>query len=320
MENNSATDFFNKMVKSVGDNYEPLVVYHLNNEEEIMLKDSAAKRTCRFCDRSEPDVTFKKVAHAIPHFIGNRILKSMYECDDCNGRVFSPMESQFSQFMGIYHTFHEVSKGGKVPAYRNNSKEKSKIVVENGSIKIDCVEGEDLVSVIDEKNHTIDIKAKRSYVPQSVYKIFIKMALTIMPESEMSHFKYTLEWLMGKRQFGYNLYLIERRYEGLRNPFGFDSCMIFRRKANHKDNVPAYIFGLAYYNFFFQTYIPLCDEDKALDGNVSIPYIPTPLDDYGVKFTRFHHDLSLAEKVSKEDVVQRFTFGNMKVKDFTRGH
>ena len=264
------------MVKSVGDNYEPLVVYHLNNEEEIMLKDSAAKRTCRFCDRSEPDVTFKKVAHAIPHFIGNRILKSMYECDDCNGRVFSPMESQFSQFMGIYHTFHEVSKGGKVPAYRNNSKEKSKIVVENGSIKIDCVEGEDLVSVIDEKNHTIDIKAKRSYVPQSVYKIFIKMALTIMPESEMSHFKYTLEWLMGKRQFGYNLYLIERRYEGLRNPFGFDSCMIFRRKANHKNNVPAYIFGLAYYNFFFQTYIPLCDEDKALDGNVSIPYITNP--------------------------------------------
>lgn len=312
-------DIFNKMAKVLGDNYEPLVSYHLNNEQKIMLKDSSAKRTCRFCGKSEPEVTFNKVAHAIPHFIGNRTLKSEYECDECNGNVFSPMESQFSQFMGIYHTFHEVSKGGKVSVYRNNSKEKSKIVVENGSIKIDCVEGEDLVSIIDKKNHTIDIKAKRSYVPQSVYKIFIKMALTIMPEQEMVHFKYTLEWLMGKRKFGYNLCLIERRYEGLRNPFGFDSCMIFKRKVDHKDNVPAYVFGLAYYNFFFQTFIPLCDEDKSLEGDVTIPYIPTPLDSEGIKFTRRHHDLSSEEKVSKEDVVQRFSYEYMEEHDYTKG-
>ncbi len=93
MEN---TEFFNKMAKALGDNYEPLVIYHLNNVQEIMLRDSSAKRTCRFCGKSEPEATFKKVAHAIPHFIGNRTLKSEYECDDCNGKVFSPMESQFS--------------------------------------------------------------------------------------------------------------------------------------------------------------------------------------------------------------------------------
>ncbi len=313
------SDLFNKIVKTLGDNYEPLVVYHLNNEQKIILKDSSVIRTCRFCGKSEPEVTFKKVAHAIPHFIGNRTLKSEYECDDCNGKVFSPMESQFSQFMGIYHTFNEVSRGDKVPVYRNNSREKSKIVVENGNIKIDCVEGEDLVPVLDKKNHTVDIKAKRSYVPQSVYKIFIKMALTIMPESEMHHFRTTLDWLIGKKKFGYNLFLIERRYEGLKNPFGFDSCMIFRRKANHKDNVPAYVFGLAYFNFFFQTYIPLCDEDKSLEGEVTIPYIPTPLDREGINFTRIHHDLSSEEKVSKENVVQRFSYEYMEEHDYTKG-
>lgn len=314
------TVLFNKMVKTLGDNYEPLVVYHLKNEQEIMLKNSSAKRICRFCGKGEPEVTFKKVAHAIPHFIGNRTLKSEYECDVCNGKVFSPMESQFSQFMGIYHTFHEVSKGGKVPTYRNNSKENSKIVVENRSIKIDCVEGEDLVSVIDKKNHTVEIKAKRSYVPQSVYKIFIKMALTIMPESEMHHFRNTLDWLISKKKFGYNLCLIERRYEGLKNPFGFDSCMIFRRKADHKDNVPAYVFGLAYYNFFFQTFIPLCDEDKILKGEVKMPYIPTPLDYEGIKYMSWHHDLSSEEKVSKKDVVQRFSYGDMEEHDYTKGN
>ena len=314
--NNENHEIFERMTKTLDANYVPLIVYHLKEDDDIKLGDPNAKRMCRFCGRMEPDVTFKKVAHAIPHFIGNRTLKSLYECDDCNGKVFSPMESQFSQFMSFYHTFYHVSKGGKVPTFRNNSKEHSKIVVDGGTIKIDCVEGEDLVPEIDKKNHTFKIKAKRSYVPQNVYKIFIKMALSVMPESEMEHFNATLEWLMGKREFAYNLMLIERRYDGLMNPFGFNSCMLFKRKDGHRDNVPAYIFGLAYYNFFFETYIPLCDEDRMLNGKVEIPFIPTPLDYDGYKFSKMFHDLSSAEKVSKEDVVQTFKFGDFEERNF----
>lgn len=315
---NQASDAYKKMLEMLDANYTPVVTYHLNDDKEILLGNPTVTRTCRFCGRTEPEVTFKKVAHAIPHFIGNRTLKSLYECDDCNGNVFSPMESQFSQFMSIYHTFYHVSKGGKVPTFRNNSKEQSKIVVDGGTIKIDCVEGEDLVPEIDKKKHTFKIKAKRSYVPQSVYKIFIKMALSIMPEAEMMHFKTTLEWLMGKKEFAYNLMLIERRYDGLMNPFGFDSCMLFKRKDDHRDNVPAYIFGLAYYNFFFETYIPLCDEDRMLNGKVEIPFIPTPLDYDGYKFSKMFHDLSSAEKVSKEDVVQTFKFGDFEERNFRK--
>ena len=314
--NNNNHALFDRMVKALEANYVPLEVYHLKDENDIKLGDPAAKRTCRFCGRSEPEVTFKKVAHAIPHFIGNRTLKSLYECDDCNGNVFSPMESQFSQFMSFYHTFYHVSRGGKVPTFKNNNKELSKIVVDGGNIMIDCVEGEGLVPEIDTKNHTFKIKAKRSYVPQNVYKIFIKMALSIMPEKEMVHFKTTLEWLMGKRKFAYNLLLIERRYNGLQNPFGFISCMLFKRKDDHRDNVPAYIFGLAYYNFFFETFIPLCDEDGDLVGKVEIPFIPTPLDYENYKFCKMIHDLSSLEKVSKEDVVQTFKFGDFEERNF----
>ena len=309
VEGNNA--LFDKMIRTADENYIPIAIYHLNEEKEIMLGDPTAKRTCRFCGRSEPDVTFKKIAHAIPHFIGNRVLKSLYECDVCNGNVFSPMESHFSRFMSIYHTLYHVSKGEKVPVYRNNSSEKSKIAIEDGNIKIDCVEGEELIPIFDKKNQTITIKAKRSYVPQDVYKIFVKMALTIMPESEMPHFKYTLDWLFGKRSFHQELMLIERRYDGLDNPFDFVSCLLFKRRLDHKNNVPAYIFCLAYYNFFFQAYIPFCDEDKNLDGNVTVPYIPTPLDYHGYKDTKYHHDLTSQEKVSKEDVVQTLKYGSI---------
>ena len=313
---NQASDAYKKMLEMLDANYIQVVSYHLNDDKEIMLGDPSATRACRFCGRSEPEVTFNKVAHAIPHFIGNRTLKSLYECDECNGKVFSPMESHFSRFMGIYHTFNHVSKSEKVPTYRNNSTEKSKIVVDGSQIKIDCVEGEELKPIFDKKNKTVTIKAKRSYVPQDVYKIFIKMALSIMPESEMRHFKYTLEWLLGKRNFSSNLKLIERRYTGLNNPFDFVSCMLFKRKPDHRDNVPAYIFGLAYFNFFFQTYIPLYDEDKKLDGNVTMPYIPTPLDYDGLKYQCFHHDLSSMEKVCKEDVSQPFKYEGMEERNF----
>lgn len=57
---------YNEMLKKVSEDYVPLVCYHLNTEEEIMLSE-AGTRKCRFCGKSEPEVTFKKVAHAIPH-------------------------------------------------------------------------------------------------------------------------------------------------------------------------------------------------------------------------------------------------------------
>ena len=51
--NNENHDIFEKMVKTLEANYEPLIVYHLKDEDEIMLGDPAAKRTCRFCGRCQ---------------------------------------------------------------------------------------------------------------------------------------------------------------------------------------------------------------------------------------------------------------------------
>lgn len=250
-------------------------------------------------------MTFKKIAHAIPHFIGNRTLKSTYECDNCNGR-FSVLESNFSQFMSFYHTFAHVCKGGgaKVPKFRTNSSENSSIVVNDDKIEVKCYEGEGLIPEIDEKNNTLTLKTFRSYVPQNVYKIFIKMALTIMPEKELNVFQTTLKWLRGDVKIKTNSFiLIERRYMTKMNPFEFDTCMLFKRKDSSTNPVPAYIFGLAYYNFFFQTCIPLCDADKQFKGiDITMPYIPTPLDNAGLMPRIFQHNLSSDEKVVKEEV------------------
>lgn len=297
-------DANDKMLQLLGDDYVPLVCYHLNKEEDIKLSDSVPG-TCRFCGRSKPEVTFKKVAHAIPHFIGNRTLKSTYECDDCNG-LFSSMESNFSNFMSFYHTFAQVNKGGgaKVPKYRANSSEESFIEVKENGFNINCFEGEGLVPVIDEDNKTLTLKTNRSYVPVNVYKIFIKMALSIIPEEELKNLSVTKKWLHGDIAIdAQGLMLVERRYMRFFNPFVFDSCMIFKRKDSCTNAVPSYIFGLAYYNFFFQTYIPFCDTDKQFRGaQLTMPYIPTPLDAEGIRPETKTYNLSSSEKVSKEEV------------------
>lgn len=58
--NNDNHGIFDRMVKALDANYVPLVVFHLKDKDDIKLGDAATKRTCRFCGRTEPEVTFKK--------------------------------------------------------------------------------------------------------------------------------------------------------------------------------------------------------------------------------------------------------------------
>ncbi len=294
-----------QMIKNVDKYYSFVVCYHLNDNKEIILQDSH-KGKCRFCGKGQPNVTFEKVAHAIPHFIGNQTLKSEYECDECN-QLFSMYESQFAEYMKLHHVFAKVNKGGgKIPKYKNNSSEQSSISIDTNGFNIKCVEGEQLKVDLDIDNKSFSVKGKRSYIPQYVYKALTKMALTIMPESELKYFEHTLSWLQGQRECGPGLKMIERLYQAR---FPFNSCMIFKRK-NDNDDVPAYIFGLAYFNFFIQIPIPLCDKDFSKQRkSLTMPYIPTPLDEEKIPCFCGVKDLSSTEKAKDEDISMVFSFG-----------
>lgn len=65
--------------------------------EKITLGDKS-KRACRFCGKQAPEVTFKKVAHAIPELFGNKSLDSSYECDKCNDFFGSTIENDLGKW------------------------------------------------------------------------------------------------------------------------------------------------------------------------------------------------------------------------------
>lgn len=304
---------YHKQLSIIHKDYDCLINYDLGGEKEIMLIDDPNMKRCRFCGKDETEVTFNKKAHVIPHFIGNRTLKSQYECDICNEIVFGPLENNFAHFMKLYHVLSHVSKGGKVPTYKIHKDDKSKIEVGTEWTDIHYYNDEDLDFSINKINKTFTITGKRTYVPLNVYKIVVKMALAIMPKEEMSHFQETIKWLRGEKKMLSNLNLSIRIYESLSDFNG--SCVLYKRKLNSINNVPCYLFGLSYNNFFIQTYIPLCDEDINLKGTVTMHYIPSHHDLEGFGYLDVYNDMSSTKKHFSEDVSMTFTYKDLVLND-----
>ena len=88
-----------------------------------MLKDSHPYK-CRFCGKQKTAKDFKKVAHVLSRCIGNNTLFSTYECDECNEKVFSLLESNFSEYMKFFHTFSRIRGYKGVPSNKPNCHEK----------------------------------------------------------------------------------------------------------------------------------------------------------------------------------------------------
>ncbi len=300
---------YDKMQKALERNYTCIVSYQIDNTKDICLDNGIKPRKCRFCGKTEMETSFDSVSHALPHLIGNRSLKSLYECDNCNKIVFSKYEEQFDAYMRFYHALCHVSRNGNtVNSYKCNSKSKAGISVSEEWTDIYCCAGDGMSVLVNEKDKTITISGVRSYHPLSVYKAVLKMALTVLPESFIDDFEDTLNWLMTSSTMLSYLNMSIRMYEGLQDFNG--TCMIYKRKDNHRDNIPHYLFGLKYNNLFIQIYIPLCKGDSSLKGPIQIPLIPSQMDVDGIRYLHFTQDLSSDEKVFKEKVSLMFDYND----------
>jgi len=298
-------------------NYIPLEAIYLNEEKKIFL-GSKENRVCRFCGKSAPDVTFKKIAHAIPEFTGNKRLFSYYECDDCNGKVSSLMESHMANYMNIWHTFSQVRGKRGVPSFKTSAK-KSRVDLLDSGLNIQDHEGDEIIE-LDEEKKQIKITATRAtYTPIAIYKCLTKIALTVMPENELGKFKNAMAWLFEEKhdesKYNLNALILLFSFAPGIHPFDFQTCMLFKRKDNHKDNVPYMLFLLTYSNFAFQIYLPLCSEDKKFFGKqFTIKFIPTPIDlKEGIHtMVRRQINLSSTEAVKGEKESVTMGFGSLK--------
>lgn len=111
-----------------------------------------------------------------------------------------------------------------------------------------------------------------------MFKAFVKIGLTLMPETELGPFQPALDWIYDddhRRSFVKELTIFHTFENGPMRPDQL-AAFILRRKPGVSD-APYAILVLAYGNEVFQVPIPAPEEDSSLNGRTfSFMAFPTP--------------------------------------------
>lgn len=272
---------------------------------------------CRFCGRSGPEVTFKKIAHAVPEFVGNGVLVTLYECDDCNDR-FSTFEDDLGKMTLLYRVAGQVIGKAGVPSVKTPQK-LSRVDMEASGLKISHFEDDPIVEIDQvSKKLTLTVKSQ-PFRPLGAYKALIKMALSVMEEADLSQVPEALRWLKMKDLETHRIddglgYICQRTFTLGPAPYRGLVMMLLRRKPGWREG-PGYFFVIAFGNLSFQIVVPSPRLDAELNG-CSLTLHPVPLYPYMVAenvkgATRYWKEHFASPAPSKGEQSITFSFDRM---------
>ncbi|NCT69223.1 MAG: HNH endonuclease [Rhodanobacteraceae bacterium] len=258
--------------------YDILRQWFLRPGDKVVLGDKQ-NRVCRFCSRKSPEVTFRKVAHAIPEALGNKSIESAYECDDCNEGFGRGIENDLGNWSKPTRTFARIRGKSGVPTLKKGGDGKG-WRIEHGAAGFSITSYEDdPLYQIDEVNRRITFQLKRDpYTPVAVLKAFMKIGLTLLPDEEIGNFPHLMSWVRSTdhiRRFADQCPVI-RSFQPGPMPNDLIAAFLLRRKS-HVTNYPYMFLVLGYGNEVFQVQLPSEQHDLTLNGQpISILPFPTP--------------------------------------------
>lgn len=256
--------------------YHILRQWFLRPGDKVLLGDKK-NRVCRFCGRKPPDVTFRKVAHAIPEALGNKSIESAYECDECNEGFGRGIENDLGNWSKPARTFARIRGKSGVPTLKKGGDKKGwRIEYGSSGFEITSYEDDPLYQ-IDEASQRITFQLKRdSYTPVAVLKAFMKIGLTLLPDEEVGNFPHLMNWVRStdhSGRFADQCPIIHTFQPG---PMPNDLIAVFvLKRKSHVTNYPYMYLVLAYGNEVFQVQLPSEQHDLALNGQ-SISILPFP--------------------------------------------
>lgn len=175
-----------------------------------------AENKCRFCNRTKADgVKFGKEAHAISEALGNKLVISNEECDDCNEKFSVQLESAIVKYFSIYRTLYGIrGKGGLKKIKEKNFELQRdpnvrKMLEDQGYHIPSDLQDFDIENVpplklvlIDKDLDPNDKSDKVEYNMdfgkinlQDVYRCLCKYAISVMPEEYLGNFMETIKWI-----------------------------------------------------------------------------------------------------------------------------
>ncbi len=267
---------------------------------------------CRFCGKMNPEVNFKNDAHLIPKFLGNQDLLSDFECDNCNS-LFSSFESHFANFIGITRNLWALTNHNFIPL----AMERKEIVAKNedfygaNSISISSKQTSKPISIDMQTGENEIIYSKRAYIPLSVYKAILKIALSVTKMDDDVNYKAAFRFLL-TNDLDYFAPGIAKVlcYE---MPYGITSretsCTLFRKKSD-EDILPTHIFMLCVENIIYEIPIPFnfIDNKLGVFSNGIYPIFCPPLfSEHPSSQMKIHKkiiELSKSEKVTENESIK----------------
>jgi len=214
----------------------------------LKLKDEIQK--CRFCKKSKGQTTFKQKTHIIPQSLCKSLPTSNFECDECNSK-FSKFESDFGHFLlpertlfGLKNKKSKYTKlkhpnGGKIQRLKDHSglnltEEQLSKIEKDGVAIINFNQGSnnEFIEIIEEGKQ-LKIKLTRApYKPLNVYKVFLKIALSMIDFEEINEFKY-LNNILSKNYPDFEIptnKLFRYTFPEHRNYFPYPIAILWRTK------------------------------------------------------------------------------------------
>lgn len=248
----------NNLFSDVTDKYE-IHTFLGNTRKRFYGERDKAKRVCRYCLRSEKKgAKFTQETHAISDALGNKVLYSNEECDDCNDYLGSHCEQDFGEFLRLQRCYFGVKSREGVPVVRGRNFEMSH--PEGQPIKIDYRSTDD--NVPDDLNSLV-LQYEMEYNPQNLYRALVKYFIGLVPQKYVSHFQQTGPWVKGIDEAGSPVSLNQLptiKQLSISQPVDRPQVIMYIRKDNDK-SLPYAVGELHVLNYIFAYIIPLADED-----------------------------------------------------------
>ena len=224
-----------------------------------------SQRVCRFCGRTESDgVTFRKKAHAISELIGNKSLILCDECDDCNGGIVNKMENSVATYFKALRPLLGIHGKSGIPSYKKNELEIGQM--SPGHVNVMVGQQNLKVTHLEDGGLKMNVKVDcGKYVPQHIYRLICKYALSVLPDHEfdMSTFEDLRNWILTGTQRGCPLPLVAASVDGRQNP-QFPQISVYKRRDQGCLKFPLYLvdFYAVANRFMFE--LPFMEQDHKL--------------------------------------------------------
>ncbi|MBP1167238.1 hypothetical protein JOE44_004122 [Chryseobacterium sp. PvR013] len=258
-------------LKAFDKEYKLEIYYKPPTSYKNLKRKSVSDRICRFCGKDSNETSFKSKTHVISELFGKNSGISDHECDTCNN-FFSTFEGDMANFLGLDRSINALGFQTPPTFLSGDKSIKAKRNVFKGFNGIEIRALKDGVIQKKEKGNIEFSVIENSYIPINIFKCLLKIALTVIPDDNISKYKLCLNFIMQNQNASHFAHHAKQIHRGL---LGFSvsvpKILIFR-KRNFESKLPTYWIKLYYQNSYIQFYLPYYEDDKILSIGEEISY------------------------------------------------